>query len=159
MNKEKLQKLLAKKRNLPEAEKKAKMDVVKGLSDDMADHMHRRMGGLKKVEVASDSKEGLKAGLDLAKQVASRESHGFSDGGEAEQSYQPSDHDQMKEPEEEGKKYMDADTEGTRAEEASESAEEEASEHEDNFQGLDVNQIDDKIQKLLELKKQLEHSK
>ena len=154
MNKEKLQKLLAKKRSLPESERKAKMDVVKGLSDDMAEHMHKRMGGLKKVEVASDSKEGLNAGLDLAKEVAGREH--MSEGGEVEQSYQPSDHDLMKEPDEEAKKYMDADTEGTRAEEASESGEEEASEKDNEFQGLDMNDINDKIEKLMELKKHME---
>lgn len=158
MLKEKLDKILAKKKSLPDNEKKAKMDVVKGLSDDMAAHMHKRMGphAVKKVSVASDSPEGLKAGLDMAKQVATDPSAepAMHEGGSV-----PEGHDAMEEPDKEGEKYMDAEVEGSPAEEASESPEEEASEDDNEFQGLDMQELDEKLQKLMELKKKMEHSK
>lgn len=143
MNKEKLQKLLAKKRDLPENEKKAKMDVVKGLSDDMADHMHKRMGGLKKVEVASNSPEGMKAGLDMAKKAAEHDELHMSSGGEV-----PEGHDAMEEPEKEGEKYMDADVP---------SSDEESSEDEhEHAEDLDLDAIKQKIEHLLELQRKME---
>lgn len=150
MLKDKLQKILAKKRNLPEAEKKAKMDVVKGLSDDMADSMHERMGKLKKVAVESDSKEGLKKGLDKAKELVSRKR--MSEGGEVDQSYTEAGHDLMDEPEEEGEKYMDANPH----QDQGSNPDVEASDEMDEFEGLDMSEVNDKLQKLMQLKKKME---
>ena len=147
MLKDKFEKLLAKKKSLPDSERKAKMDVVKDLSDDMADHMQKRMGSLKKVSVASDSSEGLKAGLDMAKDKVDDMNKGGVVGSPG--------HDSMEEPEDEADKYMDA--EESPEEEAEESPEEEASEDEENeFHGLDMDALNEKIQKLLEMKKKME---
>lgn len=153
MNKDKLQKLLAKKRNLPEAEKKAKMDVVKGLSDDMADHMHKRMGGLRKVEVASDSPEGLKAGLDMAKKASEGDSNQLkmNMGGIVP------GHDKMDEPEEEGEKYMDADKDSQPEPEESSSPDEEASEQDhEHAEDMDLDAIKEKIEHLMALQRKME---
>lgn len=69
--KEKMMKMLAKKRDLHPAEKQAKMDVVNELRQMASEAMHDKMDGLKKVSVMSDSEEGLKHGLDKAKEVVS----------------------------------------------------------------------------------------
>jgi hypothetical protein len=69
--KEKMAKMLAKKRDLHPAEKKAKMDVVKDLKDLASSAMSDKMDGLKKVSVMSNSKEGLKHGLEKAGQIVS----------------------------------------------------------------------------------------
>ncbi len=50
-------------------EKEAKMSVVQALRDFAAGEMSKKMDGLKKVSVASDSKEGLEKGLDKAKEM------------------------------------------------------------------------------------------
>jgi hypothetical protein len=69
--KEKMLKMLAKKRDLHPAEKKAKMDVVKDLKDLASSAMSDKMDGLKKVSVMCNSKEGLKHGLEKAGQIVS----------------------------------------------------------------------------------------
>lgn len=69
--KEKMMKMLAKKKDLHPAQKQAKMDVVNELRQMASEAMHDKMDGLKKVSVMSDSKEGLKHGLDKAKEVVS----------------------------------------------------------------------------------------
>lgn len=151
MLKDKLHKILAKKRVLPDAEKNAKMDVIKGLSDDMADHMQERMGKMKKVTVASDSDEGLNEGLDKAKEIAGAKQ--MHDGGEVDQGYTEAGHDLMDEPEEEGEKYMSANPHQDQG--SNPEAEDEASE-DDEFQGLDMHEVNDKLQKLMSLKKKME---
>lgn len=50
-------------------EKKAKMNAVHGMRKTASDMMAEPLHGLKKVSVASDSPEGLKMGLDKAKDV------------------------------------------------------------------------------------------
>lgn len=70
----KFQKLLEKKKkegkSLSDVEKEAKMGVVDDMKkmamDEMSNDLHR---GLKKVTVASGDKEGLKKGLDKAKEL------------------------------------------------------------------------------------------
>lgn len=159
MLKEKFMKMLAKKRDLPAHEKNAKMDVVKGLQDDMSDHMQQRMGKLKKVTVASDSDEGLKAGLDKAKDIAA--SSPMYKGGEVDQGYTEAGHDLMDEPEEEGEKYMDANPhqdQGAIPEEE-EVEGDNGDESENEFEGLDMAEVSDKLQKLMDLKKKLESKK
>lgn len=67
---EKLMKKLEKKgKKLSPLEQKAKMDVVKELQSQAGDMMGEKLKGLKKVTVASDSEEGLKAGLEKAEEV------------------------------------------------------------------------------------------
>lgn len=71
MKEDKLKMLMAKKKgsSMSDNEKEAKMGVMRSLSSDMAQMMKDKLSGLKKVSVASDSPEGLKEGLDKAKQM------------------------------------------------------------------------------------------
>lgn len=146
---EKMMKMLAKKRDLSPVERHAKMDVVKGLKDSVSEMMGHKLDGLKKVSVASDSSEGLKHGLEKAHDIVSGpehaemlkdaedpySEHSYSEGGEVEDEESP-EH------------------------EASESPLEEEEEHEgDEFEGLDIADIDSKLQKLMEVKKRLESKK
>lgn len=52
--------------------KKAKMGVLKHLSDMASEAMGGKLGGLKKVTIASDSEEGLKHGMDKAKDIVEK---------------------------------------------------------------------------------------
>lgn len=77
---EKLMKLMkGKKHGLSDTEKRAKMDVVKDLRSTAAEAMKDRIGGLKKVSVASDSEEGLKHGLDKAKEILGNPDQALAD--------------------------------------------------------------------------------
>lgn len=152
---DKFKKMLAKKKDLPDHEKKAKMDVIGALRDDMHEEMKKKLPSMKKVSVASDSPEGLKAGLDKAKQIVASRAHsedademneggiaGYAEGGEVED--EAKEHLFMDEPEEESEKYTGEDDDS-------------ASEDEENeFHGLDMNEVNDKLQKLMEFKKKLE---
>lgn len=69
-----LKELLAKKMKeqkepMPENKKNAKMSVLQDLKKMMDDSIAGDLKGLKKVTVASDSKEGLKEGLEKAEDV------------------------------------------------------------------------------------------
>lgn len=66
---EKMMKMLKGKSKLSPLEKEAKMSVMKALSDDMSGELKNKLKGLKKVTVASDSPEGLKAGLEKAEEM------------------------------------------------------------------------------------------
>lgn len=69
---DKLRKLAALKkhaRELSPVEKKAKMDILGKLSDEMGGLLGDKLRGLKKVTVASDSPDGLASGLDKAKEM------------------------------------------------------------------------------------------
>jgi hypothetical protein len=148
----KLNKILAKKRDLSAPEKRAKMDVIKHLRGEASDAMKDHMGHFQKATVMADSPEGLKKGLDKAKEVVSsgafdkmredaessesdatharEEQPGYADGGEVEEDEESPEH------------------------EASESPAEEASEH-DEFSGMsheELQALQEKIQKLLESK-------
>lgn len=76
--------------------KKAKMGVLKHLSDMASEAMGGKLHGLKKVTVASDSEEGLKHGMEKAKDIV--------EGGlpEAEESESPEMEESEKESEDEG---------------------------------------------------------
>lgn len=72
----KLEKLMEKKKDgkeLDPAYKDAKMSMLKALRDEMAGMMRDDLKGhsMKKVQVASDSAEGLEHGLDKAKDLIS----------------------------------------------------------------------------------------
>lgn len=58
-----------KKKDMSKSEKSAKLSVLKDLSSEMAGMMGDKLKGLKKVTVASDSKEGLKEGLEKAESL------------------------------------------------------------------------------------------
>lgn len=80
----KLHKMLSKKRDLSEPEKHAKMSAVHDLRGLASDMMGDKMDGIKKVSVMSNSKEGLKHGLDKARGVLSgNEEHQMLDDSES----------------------------------------------------------------------------
>lgn len=70
---EKFKKLLEKKRQMGKSldgpERDAKMSAVQTLKDFANDAMKDKMGDMKKVSVASDSKEGLVEGMEKAKDM------------------------------------------------------------------------------------------
>ena len=76
---EKLKKMMAEKKSMPANEKEAKMNVVKHLHDMASSAMKDKMGAVHKVSVASNSPEGLKAGLDTAKDAVSQDSDNDGD--------------------------------------------------------------------------------
>ena len=72
------------------AMKKAKMGVLKHLSDMASEAMGGKLHGLKKVTVASDSEEGLKEGMDKAKEIVEKgkipgDSHEIADMSDSEE--------------------------------------------------------------------------
>lgn len=73
---DRMKKMLSKKRDLSPMEHSAKMDVVKQMRDMAASEMGGKLDGLKKVSIMSNSPQGLKHGLDKAKQIVS---HGQMD--------------------------------------------------------------------------------
>lgn len=78
-------------KELDPLEKEAKMSVVKAMRDAASDEMSDRLGSLKKVTVAADSKEGLEKGLDKAKELMdkmpeSEEMEDTEEDSEAEES-------------------------------------------------------------------------
>ena len=112
-------------------EKEAKMGVLENLKQAMTESMSGKLGGLKKVTVASDSTEGLKKGLDKAKEIT-----GHLPESESEEDSESPAH------------------------EAAESVEEETAEHEAGSEESEdeectPEEIDAKIQKLLALKKKM----
>lgn len=58
-----------KKRELSDEERNAKLNVMKDMRDMAAGAMGDKIKKLKKVTVASDSEEGIKEGLDKAKEI------------------------------------------------------------------------------------------
>ena len=71
---EKFQKLMASKKakQVSGDEQKAKLDVLKDLKKQAMEMMGEKVSGLKKVTIASDSKEGLKKGLEKAEEVVDK---------------------------------------------------------------------------------------
>lgn len=153
---DKFEKILSKKRSISGPEKDAKMDVIKHLRNEASDAMKDHMGHFQKATVMSNSKEGLKKGLKKAEEVVSspefekmredaenpysdaehaHEEHRMNEGGEVETSEEES----MESPEHESS-------------ESPEQEEEEGNE----FEGLDMEDIHRKLQKLMELKQKME---
>lgn len=81
------------KADMPEMDpmaKEAKLGVLKHLSDMASEAMTGKLGGLKKVTVASDSKDGLKKGLDKAEELVEGEEPSMEmDESEEEMSAEP----------------------------------------------------------------------
>ena len=77
---------------LTENEKKAKMHVVKAMRDMAEQAMGEKLNGLKKVTVASNDKEGLKAGLEKAKELIGQHSGDSVEEAE-EETCEDLDHD------------------------------------------------------------------
>lgn len=147
MFKEKLMKRLDKKgaKDLDPLEKDAKMGVMKELSRQAGSMMGSKIHPMMKAEVASDSKEGLKAGLGKAKQII--EGSPEEEAGESkEEEIQEGDHDA-------------GPAEGSAEEEAGESKSEEDAEIEAEHADHSPEELDAKIQKLIELKHKKESGK
>lgn len=73
-----------KETNMPKEKmrKKARKDVLKKLKGVMSDDMHSPMkDSMQKVSVSSDSKEGLKKGLDKAQDILGKRKGSYQDGG------------------------------------------------------------------------------
>jgi hypothetical protein len=68
-----MKELFAKKKKISDVEKEAKMGVLKEVSDMAGAAMGDKLKGLKKVTVASDSKEGLDKGLEKAKELLDKD--------------------------------------------------------------------------------------
>lgn len=193
--KEKLMKMMAKKKDLSPAEKKAKMSAVKDLKSAAHEAMGSKMDHLKKVSVMSDSPQGLEHGLDMAKHVVSNpemlnmKNHAENDMGDYKSALDEHAHDENNQ--EDGwvndeNRYAEGgqvpeleespdkgDYDSVDAEDNNDSMEEESpdqgeyeavnqespAEHEDEedeFHGLDMNELDAKLQKLMMLKKKME---
>jgi len=123
-------------KKLSPIEQKSSKTVLDALRKETSGMMKGKMDGLKKVSVASNTPEGLKKGLDLAKKIA----------GKSEEDSEPAD-------------LLDEGTED--AEELAESPEQEASEQADGSEvegltaeeeAMSPEEIDHLISKLLELK-------
>ena len=71
-----------KDKNMSPLEQKSKLKVLKCLKDDMDCRLKEQLSGLKKVTVASDSKEGLKKGLDKAEDMLGEQEDEDSELGE-----------------------------------------------------------------------------
>lgn len=161
-------KMLGKKRDLSNTEHKARMDVVRHLRDDASGDIAGRLDGLKKVSVTSDSQEGLKKGLDKAKEIVS------SPEMEAMKNHAENAYGDLKSAEEEHERDEDneesmplayaegGEVEGSPEEEAAESDDEEAAESDESQESDDdmsEEEIDQKLAELMAKKKQLEAKK
>lgn len=73
-----------KKEDMDELHKSAKMDAISGLRQTAMDAMKGKLEGLKKVTVASDSKEGIKEGLEKAKEIVEKGPNGEAPEAEEE---------------------------------------------------------------------------
>lgn len=158
---DKMEKLLEKKKKsgkeLSPVEKDAKMGVIESMKKMAEDAMGDR---LKKVTVASASKEGLQKGLAKAKEmveghggtVGDSTASGLEDAVEGDEMGMHSD-DRSKHVQGEEEMSSHMPEEGSEEEEASESPEQEASEDEDSEMSED--EINQKLEKLMALKKKM----
>ncbi len=129
---DKLARLIEKKkiRPLDEDEKDAKLGVLGDLRDLAKGSMGDKIKGLKEVKVASDSKEGLRRGLDKAEEIMDQD---------------PEMHD-------EDAPVSKASEEESDEHESEESPEQEMEEHKP-FDEMSEEELDQKLQELMELKK------
>lgn len=132
---EKMMKLLEKKKKsgmgMSDAEKDAKMSVIKDMQDMAKNAMGDKLSGLKKVTVTSDSPEGLQKGLEKAKEILPKDDESSDE--------EESSHDAMDELENSGEEKM-------------ESSEDELHEIAQELDHLDEADLD-KLAKLIEMKK------
>jgi len=93
---DKLMKKLEKKgKKLNPVEKEAKMGVLKDLSSQAGEMLRDKLKGLKKVTVASDSKEGLKEGLEKAEEMVAGAPEQEKEMPEMEESDEEHESDEM----------------------------------------------------------------
>ena len=130
---DKFEKLLQKKKKdkpMSDVAKDAKMSVVKDLQQMASDAMRTGLkGGLKKVTVASDSPEGLKAGLEKAEEIVEK------------------------------KDEMEGDEEETELEEAREDLPMTQASEDDDMEDCTEEELDMKLAKLMEMKKKMQEKK
>lgn len=180
---DKMMKMLAKKRDLSPNEKHAKMSVVKDLKDSVSGMMGDKLDGIGKVSVMSNSKKGLEHGLSKAKGIldSSEEDqmqkdseapysdfrhameehkgeHGGNELGMAEGGEVP---EGLEESPDQGD-YSAVDS-GSPAEEYEESPEDEGEEdpqelHEES-EGMDIDEIQKRIDHLMDLHKKMSGKK
>lgn len=74
-----------KKKGMSPIEKKAKLNVLKDLHGQASELMKEGLKGMKKVSVMSDSKEGLKAGLEKAEDMLGEDQMEDEDQSEQEE--------------------------------------------------------------------------
>lgn len=130
---------------MDDVEKEAKMGVLESLKRAAMDEMGDKLKGLKKVTVASNDEEGLKEGLSHAKDVIE---HGDSGMGEdSPEVDQDEEHDAIEEP--------DMQDEGVEAEH---NEEHEGDSEDEDDEDFSPEGIDQKIEKLKQLKAKL-HNK
>jgi hypothetical protein len=136
---DKLMERMGKKgKKLNPLEQKAKMDVVKSLSEQAGSMLGDKVKAMKQVTVAAPDKKGLVEGLEKAEDII--------EGDENEASVSEMMKDKASDD-------MESDEEGSEME----SEDEEESESDDMMEeckDMSPEELDDKIQKLLELKKE-----
>lgn len=158
---DKMKKMLDKKKDkgkMSDVQRDAKMSVVKDMKDMASEMMGDKIKGMKKVSVASASGEGLKEGLDKAREMIS----GMSEDGH---SAMDDDQNMMEDKAEDAihdsgdgefSKGEGSDNKHEMLEEAMESPEEEAAENEDEE---DHEEIDKKIAELMAKKAKMKNPK
>lgn len=147
-----LEKRGAEKPEIDEHEKLAKVDALNALKKMASDGMAGKMKSLKKVSVMSDSEQGLKEGLEKAKQILP--SHEFESASDEEAEESP-EHEMGESPEAEAMEHEESpeqEASESPEHEALESPEEEAAEHGEDE--LTEDQIVEKIANLKMLLKQ-----
>lgn len=117
--------MFGKKKEMSPSEQKAKLAALKEAHGMASDMMKEGLNGAKKVSVMSDSKEGLKKGLDMAEKIVDK-----GDLGEQE-------------------------SEDSESEDKMESAQEGFDDQQHESMPMDEEEIDAEIQRLLELKSKL----
>lgn len=121
-----------KKEDMSDTEKSAKMGVLEDLKNQASEEMGKRLKGLKKVTVASDSKEGLQAGLNKAEDILENEVEGEEDLGDESESGPRDDAND---------KHMEAVEEGAGT-----------AYGQDDLEGLSEEEVDAKLEKLMKMR-------
>ena len=106
MDKARMMKMLASKKgkDMPDVEKKAKLDVLQSLRGQAEDAMKDKLGSMKKVSVMSDSNEGMEKGLDKAKDMMHKH---LSEGGMSDPSPEMADESDEESPDHEASESAD----------------------------------------------------
>ena len=86
-------------KKLSDAEKKAKLTALKEAHGMASDMLKDKVSGVKKVTVASDSKEGLKKGLEKAEEIIGENESEDEEMGESDESKSEGYEDQQEESE------------------------------------------------------------
>lgn len=111
------------------AEKEAKLNVLKKIRSEMEDAMKSGLGkGKKEVTVSADSKEGLEKGLDMAKHFVEKKPQGLGED-------MMDDHELSDMEEDEQNEMEDA---------------------QDESMPMDEHELDEEIQRLLQMKEKLQ---